>query len=211
MSLLGWIRGRRGNENGRKLEAWRHKWHGATAAPDASAVVALTADLEGLELAEEEIEIEREMIDGLAELIKLRDAIAREGLPVVDTGHRVVGTDTCHFSAPTSMPDDPAQPSGRLILTGARAIFAGGGRALTLPWHAISDVVQQERDLVLVRHDRDAFDRFRCNVYADALCAALLARTLSQRIRNARQEAAKPEAAKPESKKPESKKPREAL
>jgi hypothetical protein len=83
------------------------------------------------------------------------------------------------------MPDDPAQPSGRLILTGGRAIFAGGARALTLPWHAVSDVVPQSRDVVLVRRGGDTLHRFRCNVFGDALCAALLARTLSRRARPA--------------------------
>jgi hypothetical protein len=82
------------------------------------------------------------------------------------------------------MPDDVAQPSGRLIFTGARAIFAGGARALTLPWHAVAEVAQQERDVILVRHDRETFHRFRCNVFADALCAGLLARTLARRTRS---------------------------
>ena len=183
MTLLGWIRGRRGNENGRKLDAWRSKWQDAAAAPDAAAIDTLTSDLESLGLAEEDIEIEREMIDGLEQLVTLQTALAAEGLPVIETGHRVVGADTCHFSAPTSMPDDAAQPSGRLIFTGARVIFAGGARALTLPWHAVSEVVQQDRDVVLVRHDRETLHRFRCNVFADALCAALLARTLASKRR----------------------------
>jgi hypothetical protein len=183
MTLLGWIRGRRGNENGRKLEAWRNKWQDATAAPDAAVVVALTSDLESLGLAEEDIEIEREMVEGLEQLIELQTTLSAEGLPIIQTGHRVVGTDMCHFSAPTSMPDDPAQPSGRLFFTAARAIFAGGARTVTLPWHAVAEVVQQGRDVVLVRHDRETLHRFRCNVFADALCAALLARTLSRRQR----------------------------
>ena len=183
MTLLGWIRGRRGNENGRKLEAWRNKWQGATAAADAAAVAALRSDLESLGLAEEDIEIEREMVEGLEQLVKLQTTLSAEGLPIVQTGHRVVGTDTCYFSAPTSMPDDPAQPSGRLFFTGTRAIFAGGARTVTLPWHAVAEVVQQGRDVVLVRHDRETLHRFRCNVFAGALCAALVARTLSRRSR----------------------------
>ena len=186
MTLFGWLRGRRGDDNGRKLKAWRDRWHGATSSPDEPSVASLTSDLENLGLAEEEIEIEREMIDGLDQLVKLHTALAAEGLPVIETGHRVVGTDVCHFSAPSSMPDDPAQPSGRLILTSARAIFTGGARAMTLPWHAVSEVVQQDRDIVLVRHDRETLHRFRCNVFADALCAALLARTLARRTRAGR-------------------------
>jgi hypothetical protein len=186
MSLLGWIRGRRDDDDTRRLQGWRSRWQRATAAPDAAAVAALIADLDGLGLAEEDIEIEREMIDGLEQLVTLRASIDAGALPIVETGHRVVGTDVCHFSAPASRPDDPAQPSGRLILTSGRAIFAGGARALTLPWHAVSDVVQQERDLVLVRHGGESMHRFRCNVFGDALSAALLARTLSQRTRSAR-------------------------
>lgn len=149
-------------------------------------MASLSAHLNALALPEEEIEIEREMLDGLEQVSRLRAALAANGVPVVETGHRVVGTETCHFSAPSSMPDDAAQPSGRLILTGARAIFAGGARALTLPWHAVADVMQQERDVILVRHDRETFHRFRCNVFADAMCAGLLARTLSRRTRSGR-------------------------
>ena len=149
-------------------------------------MASLSADLNGLALPEEEIEIEREMLDGLEQVSQLHAALAADGLPVVETGHRVVGTETCHFSAPSSMPDDVAQPTGRLIFTGARAIFAGGARALTLPWHTVGEVVQKDRDVILVRHDRETFHRFRCNVFADALCAGLLARTLARRTRGGR-------------------------
>jgi len=149
-------------------------------------VASLSAKLNDLGLPEEEIEIEREMLDGLDQVWRLHAALAAEGLPIVHTGHRVVGSETCHFSAPSSMPDDAAQPSGRLIFTGARAIFAGGARALTLPWHTVAEVAQQERDVILVRHDRETFHRFRCNVFADALCAGLLARTLARCARSGR-------------------------
>ena len=72
MTLLGWIRGRRGDDNGRKLDMWRNKWQGASAAPDAAAVVALTADLESLGLPEEEIVREDPRRDSFA-----ADAAAR--------------------------------------------------------------------------------------------------------------------------------------
>jgi hypothetical protein len=184
--MLGWLRKRRANGGSEKLDEWRRRWHEAAAAPEAAAVALLSADLNDLALPEEEIEIEREMLEGLDQVWRLHAALAADGLPVVETGHRVVGTETCHFSAPSSMPDDATQPSGRLIFTGARAIFTGGARALTLPWHAVAEVAQQERDLILVRHDRETFHRFRCNVFADALCAGLLARTLARRTRSGR-------------------------
>ena len=185
MAVFGWLRGRRAKGGG-KLDEWRRRWHTVAAEPEAATVASLSADLSGLALPEEEIEIEREMLEGLDQLLRLRAALAVEGLPVVATGHRVVGTETCHFSAPSSMPDDAAQPSGRLIFTSARAIFAGGARALTLPWHTVAEVVQQERDVILVRHDRETFHRFRCNVFADALCGGTLARTLARRPRTPR-------------------------
>ena len=121
------------------------------------------------------------MLSGLEDLVQLQAAVASKGFPILETGHRVVGVDRCHFSVPASMPDDASQPSGRLILTNARAIFAGGARATTMPWHAIADVLQQDRDVILVRHDRDTFYRFRCHVFADALSGAFLAKALARR------------------------------
>ena len=123
------------------------------------------------------------MLDGLEQLAALRAASA---LPLVETGHRVVGTDVCHFTAPASMPDEEAQPSGRLILTSARAIFAGGARAVTVPWHSIGRVLQHDRDVTIVRHDRETLHRFRCNVFGDAMTAAFLAETLAARHRRQR-------------------------
>ncbi len=186
MHLFRWLKRRPDNGRDAKLGEWRKRWQAVAGAPDAGAIASLAAELDGLALPEEDIEIEREMLDGLVQVSQLHAALTAEGLPLVETGHRVVGTETCHFSAPSSMPDDAAQPSGRLIFTSARAIFAGGARALTLPWHTVADVVQQERDVILVRHDRETFHRFRCNVFADALCAGLLARTLARRTRSGR-------------------------
>ena len=73
------------------------------------------------------------------------------------------------------MPDEPAQPSGRLLLTGTRAIFVGGARASRFPWHGVAEIVNQERDLVLVQLGRETVHRFRCNIFGEALAAAFLA------------------------------------
>jgi hypothetical protein len=95
-----------------------------------------------------------------------------------------VGTDVCHFSAPASIPEDAAQPSGRMILTSNRAIFAGGGRATSIPWHKIAEILQTERDVLLVLHDRETAHRYRFNSFADALCGAALSRHLVRRARH---------------------------
>lgn len=179
MSLFKWLTGKRKQSIDGPRRAWHKEWAHACATPSASRVTDLGASLTALGLPEDEIEIEREMLAGLEHLASVQSSLPSGTLPSIETGHRVVGTDRCHFSAPVSMPDESTQPSGRLILTNVRAIFAGGGKATTIPWHAVADVLQSERDLILVRRDRESVHRFRCNVYADALEAVWLSRALA--------------------------------
>ena len=184
MGLFRWLKGKSGSTNGSSaLSSWQHAWRAACAEPTAERAASLDAALQSLGLSEDDAEIEREMLEGLGQLVALSGAVSAGALPTIETGHRVVGADTCHFSAPASMPDEPSQPGGRLLLTSARAIFVGGAKASTVPWHAILEVIDQDRDVVLVRHDRATFYRFRCNVYSDALSAAFLARHLARRQR----------------------------
>jgi hypothetical protein len=85
------------------------------------------------------------------------------------------------------MPDDPAQPTGRLLLTSTRAVFAGGARTPAVPWHATREVIQAGRDLLLVfKSGEDEGLRFRCNSFADALCGAAIARHLMRSSRGGR-------------------------
>lgn len=177
MGFFDWFKNRRNGTDDRRRE-WRRAWETAATHPCRGDVPALRAQLEALGLSDDEIEIEREMVDALETVIGLADSVESAGLPVVATGHRVVGSDVCHFIAPASMPDDPAQPSGQLILTNARAIFVGGAR-LSMAWHLVAGVTQSGRDLVLARMDRQSPSLFRCNSFGDALCAAFLARRLA--------------------------------
>src|SRR5436190_1918915 len=158
MSVLGWLKARRRREEPTALAAWRAQWTAAIEAQDAGQVEPLRAALAGLATS-------------------LRDG----QLPHVVTGHRVVGTDACAFSAPASLPDDPAQPAGRVMLTDRRAIFAGGGQSVTAAWHRVGSVVRVDRDLLLVLGGTDTVHRFRFNSYADALCGAAIARHLTPR------------------------------
>ena len=164
------------------IARWRAAWARAAAEADvnAAAVERLRSQLPQLSTPDD-LEIEQEMLEGLQQAVDLTSAIAERGLPVVVTGHRVVGADTCHLVAPASMPDDPAQPSGQLLLTSARAIFVGGGRGVTAPWHALTRPTHVDRDLVLMRVDGSALYRFRCNSYGDALSATIIARQLLKR------------------------------
>jgi hypothetical protein len=176
MGLLKWFR-RDNGEDGR-LRTWRRKWAAAAEACDGSRHPELARELESFGLPDDDVEIEREMLEALERVRTVAASVDASGLPSVETGHRVVGADVCHFISPVSMPDETAQPSGRLLLTNARAIFVGGANGAAAPWHAIGEVAHVERDLVLVRADRQKIYRFRCNTFGDALEATYLAKRL---------------------------------
>ena len=46
-------------------------------------------------------------------------------------------------------------PDERSTILTVRAVFVGGSRAVTIPWHAVGRSFPQNRDLVLVRSDRE--------------------------------------------------------
>ena len=172
-------------EDGRARE-WRRQWAAAAEHPEAASIGELRAGLEAIAAGAEDqdaFEIEREMLDGLESAVELAPQLAAGGPPVIATGHRAAGPDACHFSAPVSLPDDPAQPAGTLLLTSARLVFVGGARAVTIPWHSVAQCSHQDRDLLLVRVDRAEIQRIRCNSFGDTLRALLLVRHLAARRR----------------------------
>ena len=185
MGLFGWWKGK--SEPG-ELRAWRDAWARAVAALDGDAVATLEAGLRRQPPIADDVEMEEEMLDGLRRLLEIERELGASRLPVVETTHRVVGADRCHFSAPVSLPDDPAQPTGRLLLTSARAVFAGGARTAPLPWHGVREVVQNGLDVIFVTARATDTDgqRFRCISYAEALCGAAIARFLMRQARGAR-------------------------
>ena len=182
MGLFGWLK-KKGPEAS-EARAWREEWTRAVESRDAAAIAPLEAALRRTPPFADDLEIEEEMLDALRHLLALEAELAAARLPIVDTTHRVVGLDTCHFSAPVSMPDDPAQPTGRLLLTARRAVFAGGARTPAVAWHATREVVQSGRDLLFIFKDEGY--RFRCNSFADALCGAAIARHLIRTSRGGR-------------------------
>jgi len=169
-------------------EAWRHDWTRALAAPDDASVAALERRLRHRPPFADDLELEEEMLEALRQLVALSRDLAASRLPIVETAHRIVGADLCHFSVPVSVPDDPAQPTGRLLLTSTRAAFAGGARLPGLAWHAVRDVVQNGRDVLFVRAGAGEAVRFRCNSFTDAVCGAAIARHLARRARRVNRE-----------------------
>ncbi len=123
----------------------------------------------------DERERQEEMLDAIERLIGVWDAAA---MPVLDTQHRVIGTDVCHFMAPVSAPDH-GDAAGKLFLTSERVVFAGGA-SIAWPWHRVRRATRHERDIVFEGGDALTL-RLRCNNYGDAALAAMLAERLSRR------------------------------
>jgi hypothetical protein len=179
MRWFDWLK--RGNGGDPRVTEWRKDWEQACAAPTREQIEELRRRLEELGPDDERFEIEREMLEGLEAVAELSATVSADGLRAIVTGHRAVGHDRCYFSAPASLPDDPAQPSGTFLLTEARAIFVGGARSLAVPWHGVARCLRQDRDLVLIRANQQDLHRLRCNSFGDALRAAFVAREVTNR------------------------------
>ena len=180
MKLFGWISGSRKHDE--RTTASRHggepgQRHWTRTAPrhrSGAAPGALRPDLD--------VEIELEMLDALEHLREAQQAAAAGSLPLVETHHRVIGTERCHFTAPASLPSDEHHANGRLLLTSGRAVFVGGARSAAAPWHSVHEIVRVERDVLLLRADRSPAAHYRFNTYTDAVLCAFLA----GRLRRAR-------------------------
>jgi hypothetical protein len=183
MGLLDWFKRRPGPS--RAVRDWHTAWEAAVTALDAEAPARLDAWLRRDPALADDAEIEEEMLDALREVLALERDLAAARLPAIETTHRAAAGEPCHFSAPVSMPDDPLQPTGRLLLTSGRVAFAGGARAPSIPWHAAREVIRAGRDLIVVRAGMEDGYRFRCNTYADAVCGAAIARYLARAVHRA--------------------------
>lgn len=105
---------------------------------------------------------------------RVRAAEAAGATPVLETQHRAIGADICHFAVPASMPDRDV--FGKLFITNRRLLFSGGSPiAIGLGRVAAFDV--RERDLV-VRPGGEPPLRFRCNSFGDAMMAAWILQRL---------------------------------
>lgn len=182
MGLVDWFR-RNGGAPTRTAREWHAAWETALASLDAEAPARLEAWLTRDQALAADAEIETEMIEALRDALALEHDLAASRLSSIETTHRAAAGEPCYFSAPVSMPDDPAQPTGRLLLTSGRVAFAGGSRAPAIPWHAAREVVRAGRDLFVVRAGMTDGYRFRCNTYSDAVRGAAIARHLMQAAR----------------------------
>ena len=128
MGWFDWLTRRNGAEDSRTRQ-WRTDWAGgASTQPDAAAAAALRARLRrAAGLDDERFEIEREMLEGLEAVVELGATVAAHG-PADDRDRpsRRRRRPLPFQRARPACRTIPAQPSGTLLLTNARAIFVGG-------------------------------------------------------------------------------------
>lgn len=136
------------------------------------AVASLKAAVVSADEAPDVAEAQTEMIEGLETLVQL----TRSPLPVLETQHRVIGSDVCHYMAPASLIAQ-VDAGGKVFVTSARIIFAAG-TVTSWPWHQVASLTRDERDLLIDLKGRPGV-RLRLNTYEGALVIAALAGRLS--------------------------------
>ena len=179
MGLLQWITRSRNPDLDPRLAAWRASWNRAAGSADVTALPALREQLDGLGIPDDEIEIEREMLEALEDLSELVASVPLRGL--------------------TDDHDRPPRRRRRLLpfdrprVDARRSIAAGRSAAADEPPGHLrrrrrahdslapgaAKSLHQERDLVLLAKQPDTLVRFRCNGFSDAVRAAFIARALT--------------------------------
>ncbi|MPZ17562.1 MAG: hypothetical protein GEV06_06595 [Luteitalea sp.] len=135
-----------------------------------------------LGIADEEVELELEMVQGALDLLALKESLVRDGLPVLEHQHKALGADRCHFRCSAFTVDESGHRPGRLFLTHRRVIFLASP-LLAVPWSAALSINDEERDIVVSTVTPGVAYRFHCNSFSDARCGVLIAQTLMRQAR----------------------------
>jgi hypothetical protein len=150
--------------------AWWRDADAIAAQPDAATIEALARAVPDASDASDEAERQHEMIEGLRQLAEVA---AQTELPAIATQHRVIGDDVCYWVAPVSLPGETGA-AAKLFVTSARLVLSAG-RVRAWPWHRVSRLVRQGRDLIAVVAGVPDPLHVQCNTYGDALVVAHLA------------------------------------
>lgn len=164
-----------------RVQQFRTAVKEALTAGDRASLEAVRHPSAGLDLAEEDVELETEMVQGALEALDLGERVAREGLPLLTHQHKALGDDRCHFVASAFLADDVGHRTGRLFFTNRRLLFLASP-VLSLPWSRIALLQDDARD-ILVKTVGGAGEvyRLRCNSFSDARCGIVIAQALMPR------------------------------
>jgi len=150
--------------------SWWHEADAIAARPDLGAIDRLARAVPEAADASDEAERQHEMIEGLRQLA---DVAALSALPAIATQHRVIGGDACYWVAPVSLPGETGA-AAKLFVTSARLVLSAG-HVRAWPWHRVSRVLRQGRDVIAVVTGVPDPLHVQCNTYGDALIVAHLA------------------------------------
>jgi len=163
----------------RHLTTFRAEIDAAATSGDRVRLEALQDRPAQLGLTDEDAALECEHVTGLLAALDLRERLERGDQPeVIQTTHRAVAGESCHFIAPASFPDGLMDRGGKLFLTNQRALYLGQSTRAAA-WSQVTGVRDHERDIILTVQPLDLL-RFRCSSYVDTLRAVELARYLSR-------------------------------
>jgi len=181
MSILDLLPGGRARaerrEMDRKLALLRGEIETARRTGGRAALERLRTRPAELGLSDDEADLELELLEGLLEVEALKEQVAGGAvLPVMETNHRALAGEPCHFAAPASRPDVAGDGGGKLFLTPHRLVYIGS-TPVTLSWAHVTGVDADARDIV-IRARPDRLLSFRCNSYIDALRGAWIASRL---------------------------------
>jgi len=130
-----------------------------------------------LGLGDDEADLELELLEGLVEVETMKEQAAGGAtLPVMETNHRALSGEPCHFAAPASRPDVAGDGGGKLFITPRRLVYIGS-TPVALSWAHVTAVDAHARDIV-IRARPERLLSFRCNSYVDALRGAWIASRL---------------------------------
>lgn len=112
------------------------------------------------------------------ETIDLRDRIARQGLPVVDSTGRLPPDEHAHFVTPVRFGRRRSDQCGHLELTSARIRFRGA-LDVGVAWSEVESVERDGHDIVVSLAASPKVLRFSCYAAVEAARGALIAQELA--------------------------------
>jgi hypothetical protein len=155
--------------------AWWRDAEAAAISPAAEAIDRLQREMRDA-ASPDERERREEFVEGLTRLLEVS---SNGGLPRVETQHRVIGTDTCHFVAPAGVAG-LSDAAGKLFLTSQRIVFASHG-VRAWPWHRVRAITRVGRALIIEVAGVEDPIQIQCNSYGEAMVAAHMGRGLAAR------------------------------
>jgi hypothetical protein len=174
VALLPGPRERAGEELARRLAELRHALNAVGDQPTRGQLEGLLQFARGLELQDEEIDVELASIRASLAAIALREQLASAPPPVLSGAGPYSPDDPCHFTCTARLGRRRSDAPGSLLLTG-RALRFRGTDDLSIPWSEIQQVQRSGHEVIVISHDQWRLLRFDCAALDEAAMASVMA------------------------------------